>query len=170
MLQLRSPELSSRQLFDVALEMATLSREADVLFIVNDRVDIAIAADAHGVHLGQIDLSVEAARRIAPPDFLVGASAATVPRARRAMVAGADYLGSGAAFPSAVKPDRRVIGPEGVAVVQAAVDIPVFAIGGVGPDNADRLRRAGVTRMCVITALAEATDPAAVIARLRGEA
>jgi len=132
-----------------------------VLLIVNDHLDIALLADTDGVHLGEDDLSVAEARRLAGPNFLVGASASNADAARTAAAAGADYLGAGPAFATPIKEAKPVIGPEGVAAVQQAVQIPVFAIGGVTPDNAPQLVAAGITRACMIRGLFDSDDPEA---------
>lgn len=124
-------------------------------------------AGADGVHLGPDDMSIEAARRIVPEGFLIGASASTVEAARAAVQAGADYIGSGPAFSTPVKQEKTVIGPAGVAAVKAAVNVPVFAIGGIEESNLSQLLALGIHRACVIRAIADALDPEQATARLR---
>jgi thiamine-phosphate pyrophosphorylase len=165
--QLRHKTLARGALLELAGMLAAMAHQAGRLFIVNDHLDIAMLAGADGVHLGADDLPLEAARRVCGPGFLIGASANTPELARQAVAAGADYLGAGPAFPTSVKPEKAVIGPEGVAAVAAAVAVPVFAIGGVVAANLDRLLAAGVHRACVIRGLAEAADPEAAARRLR---
>ncbi len=160
-LQLRHKTLARGELLELARRLRELTARAGALLIVNDHLDIALLAAADGVHLGADDLSLAEARRLAPAGFLVGASAATPAEARAAVLEGADYIGCGAAFPTPIKSERRVIGPAGVARVQAAVEVPVFAIGGVDLGNAAELAAAGVHRACVIRALFEADDPEA---------
>ncbi|HEX4214883.1 MAG TPA: thiamine phosphate synthase [Candidatus Dormibacteraeota bacterium] len=166
--QLRNKVLARSALLPLAIRVAELCRERGAVFIVNDHVDVALAAGADGVHLGPDDLSVEAARRLASPPFVVGASAGSPEAARAAELSGADYLGSGPAYATPIKAEKRVIGPEGVARVQASVSIPVFAIGGIDGERIPELRAAGVQRVCVIRALALAPDPEQEVRRLRG--
>jgi thiamine-phosphate pyrophosphorylase len=166
-IQLRNKVLPRSELLPLALRLAEVCRGRGAVFIVNDHVDVALAAEADGVHLGPDDLSVEAARRLAPAPFVIGASAGTPEAARTAEAAGADYLGSGPAYATPIKAEKRVIGPAGIAVVQASVSIPVFAIGGIDFERIPELRAAGVERVCVIRALALAADPEAEARRLR---
>src|SRR5260370_10235052 len=128
--QLRHKTLARVELLDLARALRDITNQAGALFIVNDHVDIALIASADGVHLGPHDLSIGAARRLAPKGFLIGASASNPDTARSAVSAGADYIGSGPAFATPVKKEKGVIGPAGVPAVAAAVDVPVFAIGG----------------------------------------
>jgi len=165
--QLRHKTLPRGRLLDLARRLAAVVHAAGRLFIVNDHLDIALLAGADGVHLGDDDLPVEVARRLAPAGFLVGASANRPESACAAVAAGADYLGAGPAFATSVKPNKAVIGPEGVAAVASAVGVPVFAIGGIEESNVARLPAAGVHRACVIRGLAEAPDPEAAARRLR---
>lgn len=170
LIQLRHKALARGELLELALELAPLVRSAGALFVVNDHLDIALLAGADGVHLGPDDLPPAAARRLAGPSLLIGASAGSVAAAQEAEAAGADYLGSGPAFPTPVKPGKEVIGPRGVAEVQAAVRIPVFAIGGIEASNLSRLRAAGVHRFCAIRALFDAANPELAARRLLEEA
>jgi thiamine-phosphate pyrophosphorylase len=165
--QLRQKTLARGALLDLAGRLAAIVHDAGRLFIVNDHLDIALLAGADGAHLGADDLPLEAARRVAGGGFLIGASANTPELAREAVGAGADYLGAGPAFATSIKPDKAVIGPDGVAAVAASVSVPVFAIGGVEAANLDRLVAAGVHRACVIRGLAEAADPEAAARLMR---
>ena len=165
--QLRHKTLARGALLGLARRLAAMVHEAGRLFIVNDHLDIALQAGADGVHLGADDLPLTAARRVAGEGFLIGASANTPELARLAVAAGADYLGAGPAFATAVKPGKAVIGPHGVAAVAAAVAVPVFAIGGIEAGNLDLLLAAGVHRACVIRGLAETADPEAAARNLR---
>jgi len=165
--QLRHKSLARGTLLDLARRLAAMVHQAGRLFIVNDHLDIALLSSADGVHLGADDLPLEAARRVCGPGFLIGASANTPELARQAVAAGADYLGAGPAFGTSIKPDKAIIGPEGVVAVTAAVEVPVFAIGGVDAANLGLLLAAGVRRACVIRALAQARDPEAAARRLK---
>ena len=166
-LQLRHKTLARGELLELARRLRDLTSAAGVLLIVNDHLDIALIAGADGVHLGPDDVSVESARRLAPEGFLVGASASSPEAARLAVGAGADYIGSGPAFSTPVKKEKGVIGPAGVAAVAAAVDVPVFAIGGIDESNIAQLTSVGLRRICVIRAIAGASDPESVTRRLR---
>src|SRR5438093_607209 len=133
------------------------------LFIVNDHVDIALLSGADGVHLGPDDLTPASARKVAGGRLLIGVSASTLD----AVPPEADYVGCGPAFSTPVKPEKKVIGPEGVAALARAVKVPVFAIGGVDESNLGQLIAAGVRRACVIRAVSEAPDPLQAARRLR---
>ncbi|HSR23169.1 MAG TPA: thiamine phosphate synthase [Candidatus Eisenbacteria bacterium] len=159
--QLRHKGLARGALLDLARSLAGACAAAGGLFVVNDHVDVAVLSGADGVHVGPDDLPVAAARRVAGPDLLVGASASTPDAAREAERDGADYLGTGAAYATPVKAEKREIGPAGVAAVAAAVRIPVFAIGGIDRSRLPELRAAGVARVCAIRALGDAEDPEA---------
>jgi thiamine-phosphate pyrophosphorylase len=166
-LQLRQKALPRGALLELAHRLRDVTSAAGALFIVNDHVDVAIIAGADGVHLGPDDVRVESARRIAPAAFVIGASASTPDAAMAAVSAGADYIGSGPAFSTPIKREKAVIGPAGVAAVAAAVDVPVFAIGGVEESNVAQLKALGLRRICVIRAVADASDPEAATRRLR---
>jgi thiamine-phosphate pyrophosphorylase len=163
--QLRHKSLSRGELLTLARRLRDATR--DVLFIVNDHVDIAMLSDADGVHLGADDLSIESARGIAGHRLLIGASASTVERARQAVAEGADYLGSGPAFATPIKAQKQVIGPRGVAAIAQAVEVPVFAIGGVDESNVGRLALAGIRRAAVIRSVSDSPDPEQAARRLR---
>lgn len=161
MVQLRHKGLARGKLLELARELR--QTVADTLFIVNDHVDIALLSDADGVHLGPDDLTPAAARMVAGDRLLIGVSASTV----EAVAPEADYIGCGPAFATPVKEKKNVIGPAGVAALTAAVDIPVFAIGGIDKSNITQLTRLGIRRACVIRAVAEAADPEGAVRRLR---
>ena len=159
-LQLRQKAMARGDLLRLAERLAPLAHEAGALLIVNDHADIAALSGADGVHLGPADIPVEAARRVVGDELLVGASASSPEAGRAAAAAGADYLGSGPAFPTPIKTEKAVIGPEGSATVAAAVAIPVFAIGGIDLSNLPLVTASGLRRVCMIRALFEAPDPA----------
>lgn len=167
MVQLRHKTLPRGRLLDLARRLRELLRTNGRLFVVNDHVDIALLAEADGVHLGPDDLSVAAARRVAGGRLLIGASASTVDAAARAVEDGADYVGSGPAFATPIKSEKKVIGPPGIAAVAAAVAVPVFAIGGIDESNVRQLTEVGIHRACVIRAIGDAVDPEVAARRLR---
>jgi thiamine-phosphate pyrophosphorylase len=165
--QLRHKTLARVELLDLARSLRDVTNQAGALFIVNDHVDIALIAGADGVHLGPDDLSIGAARRLAPESFLIGASASSPDAAKSATSAGADYIGGGPAFATPIKKEKGVIGPAGVAAVAADVVVPVFAIGGIEESNVAQLTALGLRRVCVIRAVADAPDPEKATRRLR---
>jgi thiamine-phosphate pyrophosphorylase len=167
MVQLRHKTLPRLELLELALKLREITSAAGALFIVNDHVDIALIAGGDGVHLGPDDLSIGAARRLAHEGFLIGASASNPDAARSAVNAGAEYIGSGPAFATPVKKEKGVIGPAGVKAVAAAVEVPVFAIGGIEEANVAQLTALGLRRVCAIRALADAPDPERAARRLR---
>ena len=157
--QLRRKEAAGRELYEDAVRLAAFCRDRDALFFVNDRLDVALASGADGVHLGARDLPVAAARRLAPPDFLIGATARSPESALAAERDGADYVGSGAAFASRTKSDTVRIGPEGIEAVAAAVGIPVLAIGGIGAENLAQLANRGISGVAMGDALCGGDGP-----------
>ena len=159
-IQVRTKTGSDRERYAFAREVVLLCRAAGAQSIVNDRVDLSLAAGADGTHVGADDLPVDVVRRIAGPGHLIGGTARDPARAAALVAAGADYLGVGPAFATSTKdglPDP--IGPDGVAEVAAAVRVPVIAIGGVTAERVPLLRAAhGVA---VVSAVSAAADPAA---------
>lgn len=168
-LQLRHKSLARGELLTLARKLREITSNSGALFIVNDHVDIAMLSHADGVHLGPDDLSIASARRIAGDGLLIGASASSPEAARAAIAEGADYLGSGPAFATPIKTEKKVIGPKGVAAIAAAVGpgVPVFAIGGIDETNVAQLIAEGVRRVCVIRAVSGAPDPEEAARRLR---
>lgn len=165
--QLREKTLSDRELLERARNVRRWTREAGTLFIVNDRPDIARLAEADGVHLGQDDLPVAAARRIVGPDALVGVSTHTPEQVRRAVLDGADYLGVGPTFPSRTKSFDHFPGLDFVRSAVAETSLPAFALGGISLANVRQVIEAGATRVAVSAAIAQADDPATVARQLR---
>lgn len=165
--QLRDPEASGRELYEAALAVRQVL--GDVPLIVNDRLDVALAAGADGVHLGQSDLPVARAREIAGPDFLIGWSAATEAEIgyAEALAPGTiDYLGIGPIFATATKPDAgEALGADRVAELAARTALPTVAIGGISTDNAGQIT--GVDGICVVSAICAAPDPRAAASELR---
>ena len=167
--QLREKDRSARDRYDLGRRLREVTASASVPLIVNDRVDLAGAIDADGVHLGQSDLPVEVAREQLGSDAVVGCSVSTVAEAETAEAAGADYLGVGAVYGTVSKdvPEGKDgIGTEPVAAIADAVEIPVFGIGGITADNARPVVEAGATGAAVISAITAADDPAAATAAL----
>jgi thiamine-phosphate pyrophosphorylase len=160
--------MPERRLLDVARRIREWTRETGALFIMNDRADLAVAADADGVHVGQDELPVKEARAIVGPRRLVGVSTHTLDQARQAVRDGADYLGVGPVFPSATKTFESFAGLELVREVASEITLPWFAIGGITADNIAAVCEAGARRIAVSHAILSAEDPAKAAAELRG--
>jgi len=165
-LQLREKSLPSRRLYELARELKALAAEFGVPFIVNDRLDIALAVDADGLHVGQDDLPTSVARRLLGPDKILGVSAATISEAADAVRDGADYLGVGSVFPTRSKGDAEVIGLDRLTEIKSAVPVPVVAIGGITQENAGSVLERGADGLAVISAVLSASDPAEAAAAL----
>ena len=162
--QLREKETDARWRYELGRELRDVTAVAGVDLIVNDRIDIAQAIDADGVHVGQSDLPVAVARDLLGPGAVVGCSAATVEAAREAEADGADYLGVGTIYGTTSKDVdayKDGVGPERVAEITDAVSIPVVGIGGVTAANAGPVVEAGAAGVAVISAITAAEDPGA---------
>ncbi|GBF95200.1 phosphomethylpyrimidine kinase [Raphidocelis subcapitata] len=164
--QVREKGADGGDFLSAARAALRVCRAAGVPLIINDRVDVALAVDADGVHVGQDDLPARAVRRLIGPGKLLGVSVKTAGEAVKAAADGADYLGAGAVVPTGTK-DASVIGFDGLGAVCAAVDIPVVAIGGVGAANAAEAVAAGAAGVAVVSAVFSAPDAAAAAAEIR---
>lgn len=151
--QLREKHLDHDAFLKEAKRFVALCREKGAVSIINDDVDIALAADADGVHVGQEDLAAGRAREVLGPDKIVGVSAHNVTEALAAQAAGADYLGVGAAFSTGTKTDAKPITRETIRAVTAAVEIPAVAIGGITRENLPQLSGCGLAGVAVVSAL-----------------
>jgi thiamine-phosphate pyrophosphorylase len=157
-IQLRDKKGSRRSFFQTALELQKLCRENNVLFIVNDSLEAALAVNADGLNVGRDDLPVAEARRLLPIDKIVGASARTVEEAKAARVAGADYLGVGSVYPTGTKADIEVVGLKRIKEIKRSVELPIVAIGGINKDNISDVMKAGADAAAVIGAVMGAAD------------
>ncbi|MGD2217790.1 MAG: thiamine phosphate synthase [Gemmatimonadales bacterium] len=162
-IQLRDKHATSRELLEMALALRPLVARHGALFLVNDRFDVALAAEAHGVHLGDDDIPVAEVRHVVPRDFVIGCSADTEEAARVAEAQGADYLGVGSVFGTRTKKEviGEVIGTEQLGRVARAVSIPVVGIGGVSAANAAEVAAAGAAGLAVVSAVMAAPDAGA---------
>lgn len=151
--QLREKHLEHDAFLEEAKRFTALCRRLGAVSIINDRVDVALESGADGVHVGQGDLEAGRARALLGPDKIIGVSAHSPEEARRARAAGADYLGTGAAFATGTKADARPISRETIRAVAAAVDIPVVAIGGVGRENILELKGLGLAGVAVVSGI-----------------
>ena len=165
--QLRSKSSSARELLDLARKLLPMVRAAGALFIINDRLDVALAAGADGVHLGPDDPPVRAVRQAVADDFIIGCSVDTVEDAAQAEADGADYIGVGTVYRTANKPDAGdVIGLPGLEQVVGGVNIPVVGIGGITPERAHDVAKTGACGAAVIGAVMSAEDPAGAVRAL----
>lgn len=165
--QYREKHASTRQMIEEALELRDLTRRAGVPLTVNDRVDVALAVDADGVHVGQDDMPVALARRLIG-NKLLGVSVHSLSEALQAVRDGADYLGVGPIFATTTKPDAGPpIGLDGLRAIRQHVSIPIVAIGGINQANAADLVRAGVDGIAVVSAVVAADDVTAAARQLR---
>jgi thiamine-phosphate pyrophosphorylase len=167
--QVREKHSNARERLAVAREVRSLTAAAGVPLIVNDRVDVARAADADGVHLGDDDLPVAVAREQLGPDAVIGRSVSTVAGAREAAAAGADYLGVGAVYHTDTKDVTEAedaIGLDVIRAIDEAVDVPFVGIGGVTPETAADVVAAGADGVAAVSAITAADDPGAAVRRL----
>ncbi len=156
--QLREKNASSLELFQLAGRVKRVTDKYNVPLIINDRLDICLAVDAAGVHLGQSDLPCREARRILGAGKLIGVSAATPEEAAKAQADGADYLGVGAVFPTSTKTNTRPVTADVIRKIRGAVAIPFVVIGGVDPENITRLYGLGINGAAVISAVISQKD------------
>jgi thiamine-phosphate pyrophosphorylase len=156
--QYRDKRGTRRTIHAAALRLAAMAREAGAVFLVNDHADIALSADADGVHLGQDDLTIEAARKVLGPDRIIGISTHRVDQARAAASAGADYIGFGPVFRTGTKVAGPAQGTELLAQVRREVSVPLMAIGGISRENAGAVFAAGADGIAVISAVLDAPD------------
>lgn len=168
--QLREKSCTSREFYELAVRVKKITAALNVPLIINDRIDICLAADADGVHLGQKDIPCAAARKILGRDKIIGVSAALPEEARRAELDGADYLGVGAVFSTSTKSDTRPVTPEIIRQIRAAVDIPFVAIGGINKNNIPQLYGLGINGAAVVSAVAAQQDIEAAAREMRAAA
>lgn len=169
-LQLREKERSTRDMIALAEKVHALTRSHGVPLIIDDRVDVALAVGAEGVHLGADDMTVATARRILGDGMIIGATAKTVPWALDAYAQGADYLGVGAIFPTATKVKTVLTSTDTLRAICGAVPIPVNAIGGLDRSNIGVLQGIPIAGICVVSAIMSAADPKAAAAELMASA
>lgn len=157
--QLREKNTSGKSFFEKAKSVKALLKQYDVPLIINDRVDVALAIEADGVHVGQSDLPLTAIRNIVPATMLVGISVSTIAEAIEAEENGADYIGVGAVFPTHSKDDAKVL-PEGMlAEITNAVALPAVAIGGIKLIHLPKLREMNIAGVAIVSGIMKADDP-----------
>ncbi|MBE7047720.1 MAG: thiamine phosphate synthase [Ruminococcaceae bacterium] len=170
LLQLREKDKTTREYISLAEKVHTLTKKYNVPLIIDDRVDVALAMGAEGVHLGQSDMPINTARKILGDDFIIGATTKTVPQALEAYQQGADYLGVGAIYPTTTKVKTVITSTETLGNICSAVPIPVNAIGGLNKDNIDILKGITIAGICVVSAIMKADDPKQATAELKARA
>lgn len=159
-IQFRQKQGSTRELIEIATQMKRACADKGVAFVVNDRIDVAIAAKADGVHLGQDDFPIPLARQLLGNESIIGGSAATLEEARKCLADGADYVGFGPVFPTGSKDDAGpVSGVEILKMIAEAIPLPIIAIGGIGLGNTPAIVRAGAHGIAVISAVCCQNDP-----------
>jgi thiamine-phosphate pyrophosphorylase len=167
MVQLREKEMEAGLILKYAETVRARTSEFNALFIVNDRVDLAIAAGADGVHLGQDDLPVKVARPQLGSDLLIGLSTHSHDQIEASGSASADYIGIGPIHPTPTKPGRSPVGYKLITHASQSSPLPFFAIGGIDLTNIKEVIEAGARRVSVLRALTEAEDPAAIARKLK---
>ena len=163
LVQYRAKTASSAEMYAEALQLKALCDSFNVPLIINDRLDIAMAVGAAGVHLGQDDLPCAAARKILGEDYIIGVSAHNPAEAAEALQSGADYLGCGAVFGTATKADVKKLGTEGLAAICKAKGLPVVGIGGVTADNYREVRAAGADGAAIVSGILAQPDISATV-------
>lgn len=160
-LQLREKNKTTSEYINIAEKVHKLTEKYDVPLIIDDRIDVALAVGAEGVHLGKEDMPIATARKILGNDFIIGATAKTVPWALEAYEDGADYLGVGAIYPTTTKVKTVLTSTETLDAICKAVPIPVNAIGGLNKNNTHVLRGIDIAGFCVVSAIMKSDDPKA---------
>ena len=158
MIQLREKNISSLDFYRQSVEVKKITEQYHVPFIINDRIDIAIAVNADGVHIGQSDIPAAIARDLIGTDMLLGVSAASVKEAVQAANDGADYLGVGAMFPTGTKTDANYVSIEELKKIRHAVNLPIIAIGGINKGNIKQFHDTGIKGLAVVSAIIAQPD------------
>lgn len=157
--QLREKDRSTREYMDLAVATHEITARYGIPLIIDDRVDVALAIGAEGVHVGQCDMPVGIARKIMGPDKIIGATTKTIPQALEAYEQGADYLGCGAIYPTTTHVKTVITPVETLKEIVKAVPVPVNAIGGLNKDNIFVLKGSGIAGICAVSAIMKAADP-----------
>ena len=170
LMQLREKDRTTREYMELAEKVHTIAKRYGVPLIIDDRVDVALAIDAEGVHVGASDMPVAMARKLMGKDKIVGATAKTVPWAKEAYEQGADYLGVGAIYPTTTKVKTVLTSVETLRDICNAVPIPANAIGGLNKNNIDILKGIPIAGICVVSAIMKADDPKQAAMELKARA
>lgn len=157
--QIREKTADTLDFYELAVKVKKITKEYNVPLIINDRVDVALAIDADGVHVGQSDMPCDVTRKLIGEDKILGVSAATIEEAQKAQKDGADYLGTGAVFPTQTKDDAPKVTKEELKEIVDSVDIPIVAIGGITLENAHELNDTGIAGLSVVSAIMSSENP-----------
>ncbi|MBQ2831971.1 thiamine phosphate synthase [Methanobrevibacter sp.] len=157
--QIREKTADTLDFYNLSLRVKEITAKYGIPLIINDRVDIALAIDADGVHVGQSDMPCDVTRKLIGEDKILGVSAATVKEAKKAQKDGADYIGSGAVFPTQTKSDAESVSKQELKEIVESVDIPVVAIGGITLENASQLMDIGIGGLSVVSAIMSSENP-----------
>ncbi|MBE6497223.1 MAG: thiamine phosphate synthase [Methanobrevibacter sp.] len=157
--QIREKTAETLDFYNLALKVKDITTKYNVPLIINDRVDVALAIDADGVHVGQSDMPCDVTRRLIGEDKILGVSAATIDEAQKAQKDGADYIGTGAVFPTQTKDDAPKITKDDLKEIVESIDIPVVAIGGISLENAHELKNTGIAGLSVVSAIMSSDNP-----------
>ena len=157
--QIREKEGETLDFYNLALKVKEITSKYNVPLIVNDRIDVALAIKSEGVHIGQTDMPADVARSLIGDEMILGVSASTVQEARKAEKDGADYIGTGAVFPTATKDDAPSITKDDLKEVTGSINIPTVAIGGITLENASELAGTGIAGISVVSAIMNSKDP-----------
>lgn len=157
--QIREKEGETLDFYNLALKVKEITSKYNVPLIVNDRIDVALAIKSEGVHIGQTDMPADVARSLIGDEMILGVSASTVKEARKAEKDGADYIGTGAVFPTTTKDDAPSITKDDLKEVTGSINIPTVAIGGITLENASELAGTGIAGISVVSAIMNSKDP-----------
>lgn len=170
LMQLREKDKTTREYIELAQKVHSITKKYNVPLIIDDRVDVALAVNAEGVHVGQSDMPVKLARKLMGENKIVGATTKTVEQAKEAYEQGADYLGVGAIYPTTTKVKTVLTSTDTLKDICNAVSIPVNAIGGLNKDNIDILEGISISGICVVSAIMKADDPKKATKELKARA
>jgi len=170
LLQLREKDKTTREYIELAQKVHNITQKYNVPLIIDDRVDVALAVDAEGVHVGQSDMPVDLVRKLIGEKKIVGATTKTVEQAKEAFEQGADYLGVGAIYPTTTKVKTVLTSTDTLRDICNAVPIPVNAIGGLNKDNIDILEGISISGICVVSAIMKADNPKKATKELKARA
>lgn len=157
--QIREKTADTLDFYNLALRVKEITTKYNVPLIINDRVDVALAIDADGVHVGQSDMPCDVTRRLIGENKILGVSAATIEEAKKAQKDGADYIGTGAVFPTQTKDDAPSVTKQELKEIVDSIDIPVVAIGGINLENAHELVDTGISGLSVVSAIMSSDNP-----------
>ena len=157
--QIREKTADTLEFYNLALQVKEITTKYNVPLIINDRIDVALAIDADGVHVGQSDMPCDITRKLIGEDKILGVSAATIEEAKKAERDGADYIGTGAVFPTKTKDDAPSITKEDLKEITESINIPTVAIGGITLKNASQLKDTGIAGLSVVSAIMSSDNP-----------